>query len=237
MAAEELIAQALKPGVVIPVGIFALIFYVLYEKFSGKETYEDLNVEDVTREHLREELRNAEKVDRELLQQMATGVNTLGYVTRIGEDAMPAEQDVNAVIDPDKEDDDNEELPAEGGIYKLKVRPADSNKYVHWIKEALLRMNDASDYYIVKDDNLRFNGDKLIVKNQAFLDYDRGIFKDRSRESDNKANHIIRLGAQKQAVEGIYNFGRRVMHLDPETTKREVLEKIRSQEEEDEFFD
>lgn len=236
MISEATIAQLLKPGTIIPLGLIGMGFYYLIQKFGGQDEYEDVDVEDVTQDHLREELRNAESVDYELLMQVENGVNTRGNVVKYGEDAMPGSDAVSPVPDPEMEDEEPDEVDADEALVKLQVRPADTSKWMYWIKDKILNSTEASDYYILKTENVRMDQDRLVIKKGAHLDYHRGIFKDRSQAAANKANQVIRLGQDRQIVEGVYNYGRRVMHLDPDTTVKEELEKIRNQQENDDLL-
>lgn len=236
MSAIENMVVALfeQQGLVLGVGGLGFLFYIAYQKFNKENVYENKEPEDVTRELLKKELENGNKVKKKLRDKRENSLITRGRILYELDDEMPKDP-ISPVIDPEKDEgDETGNVETDSGVWMFKVIPENKGFFEYLLKDVLIGMDSVAEYYIVEKDSVDIYNKEVVIKEQVFLDYERGVFTDRTDTSKNKPNMLLRLASQTELVKGHMNFAPKVIYNDTgHAMKSDIVE--RSKEEEDEI--
>ena len=227
---EEIVLMILEQeALVLGIGLLGLGAYFLYKRFEDEDMFEGKDPDEVTRKWLKHELKNGQKVSKKLIEKNNGNLITRGKIQYEYYDKMPDET-ISPVIDPESNND--EEFEPSESIYLAKVLPENESLIKFVVYDVIMDKDEVSEYYILKEDNLEIYENEVIIREGVNLDYDRGVFNDRTTESKNKANQIIRMESQNELVRGHLNYAEKVNYLSP--THSMDIDKINESKEESE---
>ena len=227
---EQVIMAVLENEVlVLGLGALGLGFYYFYNSFADSETFESKEPDEVTQKWLKQELKHGQKTNKTLVEQNKSNLITRGKIKYEYADRVPGET-ISPVINP--ENTRKEEYTAKEDIWLFKVIPKNESTVKYFVFDYLLDKDKVAKYYIIKDENIEIYDDEVKIKEGVNIDYNRGVFMDRTTEAKNKANQIIRMESQNELVKGHVNYAPKVNHLAP--THSMDLDKIKEQQTEDE---
>lgn len=222
---QEVLAAILENQIlVLGLGGLGLAAYYIYTQTDTDDLFDEKEPRQFTRQHLKKELENGQKVDLTLKDKNDGNLITRGEVKYKYVDKMPGDESISPVIDPLSKPGEKE---ADSEVVMLKVMPENKSNMEYIIYDVILGKDDVSEYYLLSKDSVQQYEDEIVIKEEVRLDYDKGVFTDRSAESENKSNMIIRLESQNEVVKGHVNYGRKVNHLSPKHSMD--LEKIQEE--------
>ena len=220
-----------QQALVLGLGLLGLGAYFLYKKFEDEEMFEGRDPDEVTRKWLKRQLSNGKKVDKQLIEKNNGSLLKRGNIKYEYYDRMPSDT-ISPVINPDS--NSKEEFNPSEQIYLARVIPENESKLKFILFDVLLGKDMVSEYYSLNDDNIEVYDDEVVISEDINLDYDRGVFNDRTTSSKNKLNQIIRMESQNELVKGHLNYAPKVNFMSPNHSMD--LDKIKeSKEDKDEI--
>jgi len=214
---------------VLILGGLGFMAYLIYQHLQENEVYQDKEPDEVTRRYVKRKMKNAEKVSKTLLDDHGDRTIKKGKVMYEQPDTMP-EEVISPVIDPDA---DESELEPKVDVIMYKVRPENESLIKFILADVIFDKDLVSDYYCVRTDNLKEYDDEIVVKQGVNLDYDRGVYTDRTQSAKNMLNQIIRLESQTELVKGHMNFAGRVIYHDSAHARQsDIVEKSKPETDE-----
>lgn len=232
--AENFITGILEQeALVIGIGGILLAAYYLIQKMNEDDMYEDKEPSEVTRELLKKELENGNKVKKKLKDKRQNSLISRGRILYELDDEMPGNP-ITPVIDPENDEgNDQGNVETEDLIWMYKVIPENQSFIKYLIQDVILGNDEVAEYYILDGGSLEIYKDEIVIQEGVYLDYERGIFTDRTDASKNKPNMLLRLASQTELVKGHLNFAPKVIFNDTgHAMKSDLIERSKNEEEE-----